>query len=640
MKRALLAFMVYLIGALIVTFPLITHFDTRIVGHPFGDSTEYLRHAWWIAHALQTGQPIFDQPLLLYPDGLNGALLWSIPLQSFPVWALAFVMPLAAAFNGTALLYMALNGTAMAALVHVLLGEKASVGAWGRTAGAFVAGTIFMAYPAFQGQLALGHLGLLAAFPAPLLIAALWRLQDAKRPYPLIAAAAVLFAACGWGSIVLFIYLVAPLLAGLVFLLIVRRKGGALRRIGIALMGGVALALVFVLPGLATPLTDSARAVQYSASLLSVVSPSFAHPVWGAVLDYPRAVLGVDPFEGAAYIGVIAGVLALIGLIRVPAARLWGGIALVAWIASLGGLLKGTDAPISLMVDGYATFVTLPGALLDRLPLLELARTPARFNLAVGFAAAIMAGYGIGVLTQRTQRRRERGEKQGNEAEIVTQRTQRYREEQRKTRRLSGARAAVGMGIAALILFDYQQFFPVPTIPAAIPDAIYQIAQSDARAVFNVPFAHPLTDKDGMYLQTAHQTPIIAGHIARETPLDPARGWLLEGTLDPALLDAAGVDVIILHKDWDDADGVLDARLRAAFGAPIYEDARIARFDLPAYDGAPPEFLTYMRTDGARTLVYSYTPAAGYTTTITGDPPCPRAASPTLICRTIERIAP
>jgi hypothetical protein len=54
-------------------------------------------------------------------------------------------------------------------------------------------------------------------------------------------------------------------------------------------------------------------AVPYSASLLGIVSPSFYHPLFSG-LEYPHRILGVDPFEGASYIGIIASALWVIAL--------------------------------------------------------------------------------------------------------------------------------------------------------------------------------------------------------------------------------------------------------------------------------------------------------------------------------------
>ena len=159
--------------AVLITWPMVTTLGTRFLGHPFGDVYEYVRHSWWIKHALQTGQPLFFQPLLGYPDGLNGAWLWAIPLQSFPVWLLAFVLPLPAAFNLTVLMRLALNGWAMHLLIHDLTGKRAP---------ALLAGLIFMLYPTFQGQLAVGHIGLLTLWPVPLYLYTLRRVQNSTLP--------------------------------------------------------------------------------------------------------------------------------------------------------------------------------------------------------------------------------------------------------------------------------------------------------------------------------------------------------------------------------------------------------------------------------------------------------------------------
>jgi len=74
--------------------------------------------------------------------------------------------------------------------------------------------------------------------------------------------------------------------------------------------------------------------------------------------------------------------------------RWWLIVALSAWVLSLGSLLKLDDAPLTVQVGGYATAIPLPAALLPYIPVLNIARTPGRFNFAVGFAAAILAGYG------------------------------------------------------------------------------------------------------------------------------------------------------------------------------------------------------------------------------------------------------
>src|SRR5664279_3031209 len=114
----------YLLIAVIVTYPLIAQLSTAFVGFVYGDAYETAQHLWWIRHALQTGQPVFYQSMLGYPNGIDGVTLWANPLQFFPAWLFAFVMPLASAANVQILLTLALNGWAMFYLMRYLIGTN------------------------------------------------------------------------------------------------------------------------------------------------------------------------------------------------------------------------------------------------------------------------------------------------------------------------------------------------------------------------------------------------------------------------------------------------------------------------------------------------------------------------------------
>jgi hypothetical protein len=241
---------------------------------------------------------------------------------------------------------------------------------------------------------------------------------------------------------------------------------------------------------------------------------------------------------------------------------------------------------VTVSADGYTTTVSLPWALLQNLPVLNIARTPVRFNFTVGLAVAVLAGYGTAVVGGWLARRASPGV----------------------------ARVALS-GLALLLLLDFQWFVPVPTIPAEIPAAVRDLGEeASLRAVFDVPWQHLLTDKDALYLQTGHGLPLVGGHITRRTPLDPAKGDLLQETLDPYLLDAAGVDVIILHRQWDADPEARAAGLTAAFGPPLYDDARIAVWRAPHRENAAPAFLTVDRLSGMVTdegFLYFFAPEAG-----------------------------
>ncbi len=642
----------YMELALLITYPLVTVLSERFIGHPFSDSYELARHIWWLAHALQTGLPLFDQPLLAHPDGLNGALLWAYPLQSLPASLFALVMPLPLAFNLSALLCLALNGWAVWLLVHRLTGDAIA---------ALVAGTIFLAYPAFQTHLAAGHTGLLALWPFVLYADALLHLR-AKPIRRWVAMSALLFAISGWGSTQLLIFTAVPLTIAFALTLLAERNRRALLHLLAAAFGGGLLALAFALPLLLDTLNTPeyvqlpTGVVDYSADLLAVFAPSFLHPLYRSnPLSGP--ILGIDPFEATAYVGLVAGILALVGVLRRGAARWWLALGLLGWVFSLGPLLRVGGAVVRGTLEGYDTGVVLPWAALYDLPFLNIIRTPGRFNFLVALAVALMAAYGVQTLRARLPRRWG---------------------------------ALVALALIPLILFDFQFWWrpdaPVPDMPTVdgiVPAEIAALAgRDDIRAVLDLPWAHPLAAKEGLWLQTGHQRPLIAGHMARQTPVDPAKLALLETTLAPALLDAAGADIVILHREWDDAEGLTEARVRAQLGEPVYEDARFAVFTVPQPD-ALPTFTAFPPSDAVLTGSYStyvYTPdttearltgeidtvnrlvtllldeqpidtvrtagespldiwldlSPGYhRLTLTVDPPCPPTPSVTLVCRAV-----
>src|SRR5690606_23246575 len=139
--------------------------------------------------------------------------------------------------------------------------------------------------------------------------------------------------------------------------------------------------------------------------------------------------------------------------------------------------------------------------------------------------------------------------------------------------------------------------------------------REDIRAVFNIPWNSP-AGKDALYLQTAHQQPMIAGAVTRGTPVDHAKLWLLQQTLNPTLLEAAGVDVIILHRRWAQTEAFDEAFTRAQLGEPFYEDDRFALFYAPD----PVESVEFITLPDPPNLSlgfwysYFYTPEAGWAT--------------------------
>jgi hypothetical protein len=551
--RHIAVFIAYFGLAALITWPLITRLSTHLYGDFLTDAYQNARHTWWMQYAIQHGQPLYSQPMMNYPDGLGGAWLWSNPIELFPGWLFAFVMDINAAANLMLLVQLALNGWAVYALVNDLTGKAHYP--------ALVAGVVFLTYPAMQGRIYGGHVGVLALWPVPLYLLALYRMRDDDRKRWTVMAA-VCFMLGVAGSTSLLVYYLLPI-SGL-FLLgqLLRREWVWFRRSMVATIIGCVLLLGLLLPFALETGSDQqfytlTGSVRYSADLLSLVTPSFLHPIYKH-LPYTGHVLGTNLVEGTGYIGMVTLALAMVAVWkRRQDALVWLVVAGVAWVCSLGPVLNVNGAPVQVQIDQYLTYIPLPWALLQKLPILNISRTPGRFNLSIGLAMAVMAGYGVAVLLSG-----------------------RGRTAMRPYKRLGV------LAVMALIVFDAQMFWPMPSVSVDVPQAVIDLRErDDIRSIFNIPWNDRIHSKQGLYLQTVHEQALLDGLIIRDTPVNPAKLTVLQETLHPLLLDVAGVDVVIWHKGGPLNEGIGE-RL-ATWGDPIYEDETLAIYDVPMLSSLP-----------------------------------------------------
>ena len=569
----LLPLLVYGAVAVLITWPLAGRLTTHVAGFGFGDGYEVVRQVWWAHEQIAHGNNPFDQPLLVYPDGFTSWLQWTQPLQYLPAALLAFVVSPLTAFNLTLLITLALDGLAGYALGLTLTG--------GRRGAALLGGLALMAFPALQGHLSVGHLGNLILWPAALAARSLWQVLMQGAGWRAALWGALWFGLAALGHVTQVTFVMFPLAA---FLLLgalivaprtVIRKGEPLaaqpivRALAMLALGGLLIA-PFFLP----LLSDEGRAelrgvaeggrVMFSADALAFASPSPFGPLDDAGLapDYARRVLGTNSAEGSAYLGVIALALAAVALAKQRGAWAWAVLALGAMLLSLGPLLKWQGEPVTLAVEDIETHVTLPWAFLEDLPVFDATRTPGRFNLTTGLAIGALVSLGSAALLDRV--------------------------------RHPAARGALVIALGALLLLDYQLFWPFPTDDARQPEYFHALARAeDVRAVLNVPADDLLAAKIGLYQQTIHGKPLIAGHTLRRSPQNPAILALLDRAAlggaeadwaglraedAPALLSAAGADRVIVHKQFLDDAGTALNWLRAVVGPPEYEDERIAAF--------------------------------------------------------------
>ena len=148
---------------------------------------------------------------------------------------------------------------------------------------------------------------------------------------------------------------------------------------------------------------------------------------------------------------------------------------------------------------------------------------------------------------------------------------------------------------------------------AEIPRAIHDLrGRRDIRAIYNAPYDNLLAAKEAMYLQTAHNKPLIAGQDTRITPVDPARLGLL-ASFRPALLTGADADVVIVNKirAHESEQPGLFPRARQWLGKPFYEDERYALFETPFSPEQTPKLHSTM-WDGQTHVTFIYKEQPGW----------------------------
>ncbi len=560
---------IYTLVAVLITWPLAAHISTHAAGAGYGDSFEYIRLGWWAKYALQHGLNPFYQSLLGYPAGFFSATQAAQPLIYWPITLLGLVFNPVTAFNLWLLLEIILSGLTAYWLCLEVLGARSRT----PSLAALLGGLIFMVFPAVQGHLSAGHVNPLSNYALPVVALCLYRLVEGRGGVRSALTGAVALWVLALGNFTFPAYILLPLaLFGGAYLLLFRRgcllRPRLWRDLGIMFGVGVLLIAPFYLP-LLGDLVGSSRpayleeggAVLYSADLIGFIAPSPFNPWTGTVVPaFSREVLGANSIEGTAYLGIVAVVLAAIGVWRQRrAAGLWLTVALGCMVFSLGPLLKWRNEPVTYAIDQYRSQIVLPWALFQNLPLINATRTPGRFNITTGLALGVLSALGLDVLLRHTK----------------------------TDRRRIGLCAA----LAFITLAEYQLFFPFPVTSAALPTYFESLAQrADIRAVFDVPWDDPLAQKAALYQQVAHQKPLIAGYVSRRTPVDPAKLSILSDTAlgkvtssaDDArsILNDNGVDVLAYHWGLVDKEAVL-RWASSAFGQAVYQDDQLAIFEVP-----------------------------------------------------------
>lgn len=178
--------------------PLVTHFETHLVGGGAGDNVTFLWDLWWMRYSLNHhGVSFFQTAFLLFPFGANLTLHTHTALPSF-LAALAGPQSLIAAQNLIVVGHLYLNFVCAYALAFQITK---------RFTAAFL-GAIVFGWSPFMSAHLVGHFNLIAGWVLPLAVSLMLMARRTNRAFARAALGAAI-AATAYVDYYLFIFVAA-----------------------------------------------------------------------------------------------------------------------------------------------------------------------------------------------------------------------------------------------------------------------------------------------------------------------------------------------------------------------------------------------------------------------------------------------
>jgi len=584
-----LSFLLYLLVAIIITWPVVTHLTTGLAGDPGRDNLQFTWNLWWMQEALLNQQVNPSEVTMLHwPDGGENQLLGLsllLPVLALPTTLLGGPV---LSYNLWFLLSFALVGASGWLLTYYVTGDRRA---------AFVGGLIFGTFP-HKSFHATGHYLQIMIFLFPLYAIGLLRLFH-RASFRQAWVTSVTLALCLLVNLVHVGFFLLPMSVLLLAYHLwqvgrqaeVREKWLRQRGplwLGVMLLIAFGLTLPILWPFLAGTLAGNLGhyqlpgVVSFSSDLLSYVTPSPHHPflqnktfeAWSAFL------LQGNLEENVAYMGLTVLILALWGAWRQrEAARRWLIMAVVMAVLALGPFLKVGGKIIGqgsgVEIDGVQSWFLMPyAALMQLLPFYQWGRIPNRQIMVTMLALSVLAGLGIASLRHKPKQ----------------------------------AWFATGV-VSVLIVIEYLVMWPYPMgSTALLEQPIWRELRQEGRgAVLSLPqwdFFSFTPSNESMLVQIAHGQPIVGGYIHRLPPGSAANAKAIQELIVPpaerdivplvpqeqALAALQGLDIatILIHRDarsehiWDDEDeAAAISTLRTWLGEPRWSNTRFMLFDVP-----------------------------------------------------------
>lgn len=510
-RAELYALLAYLLLAIVLTYPLILNVATHVPGDG-SDDPALAWNLWWVPFALiNLGQSPIYTDYMFYPIGLNLAFYTLTYLNAFLSIPFQYALNVIVATNVNVWLSFALSGFGAYLLMKYLFkvqGSKSDVSTSNlkpqtsnlELVAAFVAGAVY----AFSSNkflyVALGQFNIASSHWIPFYVLFLLKLTDDRRRMTdareIIKLGFLLGLFLLFQSLSEFIFASFLIIFTLLYLIYwfiknrFRPPSFVLR-----LLSFLAAALVFIFamsPILAAMIQDMLTegdfiqsglgfADIFSSDVLGFFVPSHLHPIFGNLEAQFHFA-----YTNFAYLGFVALMLAVIALVAVPRARIWGIFGILFILISLGPNLtiNGTRLDLPMLFD-----------LLLEIPFVKGNRYPSRWSVMVTLALAVMVGYGVAYASQKLKDK--------------------------------SSKWSVLLPFAFLLLTLFEHLSaPLPLSNLRIPDVYQTIARDpDDFTVLEIPLAWRngfrmtgTLDQAMMFAQfyqTAHRRPILGGNTSR-----------------------------------------------------------------------------------------------------------------------------
>jgi hypothetical protein len=464
---------------------------------------------WWVADSLRHGRwPGFTQEMF-YPGGVD--LFWQTLMlaNGIAMTPITLVFGPIVAFNTLTFLTFVVAAWSMALLTDAMV--KHRFGAW--LAGAlytFAPFHVWLSYSGFVERLSIQYF--------PILLFALWKMSQSNRWWPAIVAALAVLASF-FSSLYYGLFSITYVAVWSVVKTIINRHDRhTLMQLWqrVVVMGALVaapvlpFALSILLPGKIPPSQTGAvllddylsRQVDFSASLMTFVTPSIVHPLWGdAVVEWYRQY---SPTHWPISIGFVLVVMAIWG------ACVWRNTGLPRWwlVMTVVVLVFSMGPRVVWLTRDMG--IPLPYDVLNNIPLVKLGQRPNHFLLLAMAHLAVLTAVAV---------------REG-------------------VARLPYPR--IGMAIVTLIAMI--ELWPMPLQPfRPTQSAAYTlIAREQPGAVLTIPF--DLDDGNTMYGQWYYGRPVLSGYLPRLNP-ELANLGLLQHTDGVMQFTAPLTTTSVLYRD-------------------------------------------------------------------------------------------